>query len=614
MCGIAGFTGSGDLKVLENMTRALALRGPDGEDFRFDSPVYLGHRRLAVIDPNGGRQPMTTPNGRYCIVFNGEIYNFIELREELEKKGHRFSSDHSDTETLLWGYVDSREKILPKLNGMWSFVIYDRDEKVLFGARDRFGKKPLYYFHRGDDFGFASELTALLRHPRAPKSVSQISLQKYFAYGYVPAPRTVIQGIWKIPAGHWFRYDIRTSQLLIQKYWDYEAEPDATITDPELAAEELSSLLAGAVRRRLVSDVPLGMFLSGGIDSSAIAAYATKNVPELKTFTIGFEEPSFDESLPARLVANQLGTSHFLRRLSLEKSKELLPSIIDRLDEPMGDPSLLPTYLLCQFAREHVTVALAGDGGDELFCGYDPFKALRKAELYAKLVPKPIHLGIRLLAGKLPVSHRNISIDFKIKRTLRGLSFPKNIWAPIWMGPLEPSELSELFHQTIDPEELYSEAIEVWDNCKQPDLVSRTQQFFIKLYLQDCILTKVDRASMMNSLEVRAPFLDIEVVNFARKLPNYLKLHNGQTKWILKKALERVLPADILARPKKGFGVPIGKWFFDGSIMQLSEQRNTNARYRTGFFQHKLREHQSGKADHRLYLWNAWLLDQWLAR
>jgi asparagine synthase (glutamine-hydrolysing) len=614
MCGIAGFTGSGSLKVLEQMTRALAHRGPDGEDFRVDLPVYLGHRRLAVIDPKGGCQPMITHDGRYCIVFNGEIYNSLELRDELEKKGYRFSTDHSDTETLLLGYIDAREQILSRLNGMWSFVIYDRTEKVLFGARDRFGKKPLYYFHRGDNFGFASELTALLRHPSVSKSVSQISLQKYFAYGYIPAPRTVIQGVWKIPAGHWFRFDMASSNLKIQQYWDYEAEPDETITNADLAAEELSAILSGAVRRRLVSDVPLGMFLSGGIDSSAIAAYATRDIPDLKTFTIGFEEPSFDESSHARHVADQLGTSHFIRCLSLEKSKELLPSIIDRLDEPLGDVSLLPTYLLCAFAREQVTVVLSGDGGDELFCGYDPFKALWQADLYAKLVPKPVHLCIRLLASQLPVSHRNISFDFKVKRTLRGLSFLRKFWAPVWMGPLEPKELTELFQQKINPEELYSEAIEIWESCRQSDLVSRTQQFFIKLYLQDCILPKVDRASMMNSLEVRAPFLDIEVVNFVRKLPNHLKFQRGETKWILKKALEQVLPKSILYRPKKGFGVPIGKWFLDGSILQLSEQRDIHTRYRMEFFQRKLQEHRIGKADHRLYLWNGWLLNQWLGK
>jgi asparagine synthase (glutamine-hydrolysing) len=404
MCGIAGFVGTGNVKVLEKMTRTLAHRGPDGEDFRVDAPVYLGHRRLAIIDVEGGRQPMSTRDRRYCIVYNGEIYNFRELRAELERRGHRFSTDHSDTETLLLGFAEAQEKVLDQLNGMWAFVIYDRAEKTLFGARDRFGKKPFYYFHRGTDFAFASELTALLEHPEVSRSVSKLSLQKYFAYGYIPAPRSVIRDVWKLPAGHWFRFDLQTGNLKIQKYWDYQPEPDETKRDPRAIAEELADALEQAVRSRLVSDVPLGAFLSGGIDSSAIATFATRAIPDLKTFTIGFEERTFDESRHAQLVARGLETSHAVQRLSLEKSKDLLPSLVDRLDEPMGDPSLLPTYLLCQFAREHVTVAISGDGGDELFCGYDPFRALRRANVYAKLVPKPLHIGIRLLASRLPRS------------------------------------------------------------------------------------------------------------------------------------------------------------------------------------------------------------------
>ncbi len=614
MCGIAGFVGTGNVKVLEKMTRALAHRGPDGEDFRVDAPVYLGHRRLAIIDVEGGHQPMTTRDGRYCLVYNGEIYNFRELRSELENKGHRFSTDHSDTETLLLGFADAQEKVLDRLNGMWAFVIYDRTEKTLFGARDRFGKKPFYYFHRGTDFAFASELTALLEHPEVCRSVSKLSLQKYFAYGYIPAPRTVIRDVWKLPAGHWFRFDLQTGNLRIQKYWDYQPEPDETKKDPRAIAEELADALEQAVRSRLISDVPLGAFLSGGIDSSAIATFATRAVPDLKTFTIGFEERTFDESRHAQIVAKNLQTSHSIQRLSLEKSKHLLPSLVDRLDEPMGDPSLLPTYLLCQFAREHVTVAISGDGGDELFCGYDPFRALRRANMYAKFVPKPLHIGIRLLASRLPVSHRNISLDFKIKRTLRGLSFSEDLWAPVWMGPLEPKELNELFHEKVNLDEIYSEAIDAWDSCSQPDPVSRTQQFFIKLYLQDCILTKADRASMLNGLEVRCPFLDINLVNLARRIPARWKLYRGQTKWILKQALARVLPASIIKRRKKGFGVPVGRWFKENTLIELSERRQTYARFRANFYDRKLAEHRANLADHRLYLWSGWMLNQWLAR
>lgn len=612
MCGIAGFTGSGSLRVLEEMTRTLAHRGPDSENFRQDPPVHLGFRRLAIIDLKGGRQPMTTPDGQFALIFNGEIYNHDELRRDLEAEGCRFSSDHSDTESLLYGYTRWGAAVLERLNGMFAFVVYDRQKKLLFGARDRFGKKPFYYWHRDRDFVFASELSALLKHPGVPKSVSQRALMKYFAYGYIPAPHSVIQGVHKLPAGHCFRLNVESGELRVERYWEYVPEPEAV--DPEGAAHQLAEKLERAVRRRLISDVPLGVFLSGGIDSSAVAALARRTVAELKTFTVGFQESSFDESRFARDVASLLHTSHFEQTCSLEESKALLPQIIDRLDEPMGDSSLLPTFLLSRFAREHVTVCLAGDGGDELFCGYDPFKALERAEWYTRVVPKPLHFGVALLASRLPVSHRNLSFDFKVKRTLRGLAFPDRVWLPVWMGPLEPGEIAALFQEKIDLEDLYSEAIAAWESCRHLDRVTRTQQFFIKLYLQDCILTKVDRASMMNSLEARCPFLDLELVDLARRIPADLKFRQGETKWILKKALQGLLPDRILNRKKKGFGVPVGQWFLNGSLQQVSTGRLIRARYRPRYFECKLREHQARRADHRLYLWNAWLLNEWLAR
>jgi asparagine synthase (glutamine-hydrolysing) len=612
MCGIAGFVGSGSRETLEEMTRALAHRGPDCESFRSDPPVYLGFRRLAILDLQGGNQPMTTPDGRSTIIFNGEIYNHLELRRELEEAGHRFMTDHSDTETLLQGYLAWGSGILDRLNGMFAFVVYDRQEKRLFGARDRFGKKPFYYWHRDSNFAFASELTALLKHRASPRSLSQLALQKYFAYGYIPAPHSVIDGVAKLPAGHAFVYGITSGKLKTFQYWDYLPEP-ASI-DAADAAEDLAHRLEQAVRRRLLADVPLGVFLSGGIDSSAVAAFARRGTPSLSTFTVGFEEPSFDESRFARAVAERICSDHHVQTCSLEKSKALLPEIINRLDEPMGDPSLLPTFLLCRFAREQVTVCLAGDGGDELFCGYDPFKALRRAQWYARLVPKSLHFGISMLAGRFPVGYHNLSLDFKVKRTLKGLSFPSRLWLPVWIGPLGPQEINELFHRKVDPEELYSEAIAAWESCRHLDLITRTQQFFIKLYLQDSILTKLDRASMMNSLEARCPFLDPDVVDLARRLPANLKFRQGQTKWILKRALHQVLPASILHRKKKGFGVPLGKWFLDGSIPGLINRRPPGTSSQADYFDRKLQEHQTRQADHRLYLWNAFLLNRWLAR
>ena len=613
MCGIAGFTGSGNLDVLQRMTRALAHRGPDGEDFRQDPPVYLGHRRLVVIDPAGGRQPMTTRDGRYAILFNGEIYNHRALREELAGLGQVFSSDHSDTEALLVGYQQWGEEVLNRLNGMWAFVIYDRVAKTLFGARDRFGKKPFYYFQRDRDFVFASELSALVQHPVVPKGVSSVGLRKYFAYGYIPAPNTILNEVRKLPAGHLFRLDVESGHFQLRRYWQYQNEPDPALADPRAAAEEFVTVFRRAVQTRLVADVPVGVFLSGGIDSSAVVAFAKPAKPDVKTFSIGFTETSFDESKFAQTVAKALETDHNTRTLSLESSRSLLPEIIHHLDEPMGDPSLLPTFLLCRFAREQVTVALAGDGGDELFCGYDPFRALGRARAYGRLMPRPLHPAVEMLAARLPVSHRNMSFDFKVKRSLRGLGYDRPYWLPIWMGPLSPNELSDFFREPVQLEEIYEEAVNAWDECQQKDLVSKAQQFFVNLYLQDSILTKLDRASMMNSLEARCPFLDPEVVDFARRLPIRSKLRGNKTKWILKRALAPLLPGQIVNRPKKGFGIPIGSWFMSDSFLRSGE-RASSAVFRGDYFNRMLREHREGKIDHRMYLWNAWLLNQWLAK
>ncbi len=612
MCGIAGFTGRGDRAALQRMTDAIRHRGPDAEGHWADerAGVFLGHRRLSIIDLAGGAQPMWTADGMLGVTFNGEIYNHAELRAELAQRGCKFATDHSDTEVLLHAYREWGEGFVERLNGMWAFVIYDREKRRLFGSRDRFGKKPLYYFHEGDTFGFASELPALLQHPACPRSISPLALKKYFAHCYIPAPRSIYEHVWKLPGGHNFTFDLTSGKLNVSRWWQFILEPQAS-ADEETLCEEIRATLDRAVQRRLMSDVPLGVFLSGGIDSSAIAALAAKHVPagQLNTFSVGFNEPSFDESSYARLVAEKLGTNHREEILDLDKSTALIADIAARLDEPLGDGSLLPTFLLSRFTRQHVTVALGGDGGDELFAGYDPFRALRKAELYAKLVPKPIHAGIRHLAARLPVSHENISLDFKIKRTLMGLSYPPPLWNAVWMSALEPRDIDQLFHESTPIEDLYSEAIEAWDRCAQPNIVDRALQFWTNLYLQDGILAKVDRSSMLNSLEARSPFLDIEVVDLARRIPWQLKLRDGTTKWILKKALAPLLPKEIIDRPKKGFGMPIGRWLTEGKFD--IDPAQTAPLLDPKFIAQKWTEHRQRKVDHRLFLWSYWLFARW---
>lgn len=609
MCGIAGFLGSGDRADLEAMAGSLSHRGPDAEGFFVDAGrgIHLGHRRLSILDLGGGGQPMSSADGRLVVVFNGEIYNHAELRAQLQEKGHHFLTDHSDTEVLLHGWREWGESLVGRLNGMWAFAIWDRGQRRLFLSRDRFGKKPLYYFQRAGTFGFSSELTSLLRHPEAPRSLSELARVKFFAHALIPAPWSAIAGIWKLPAAHNLVVEENGYACRVSRYWRYVIEPEESASGDEELAEELRGIVLRATRRRLMADVPLGIFLSGGIDSSFIAALAAGETggPALSTFTIGFTEPSFDESAPAKLMAGHLRTAHHEQVLDLDAALENLPRIFDLLDEPQGDGSLLPTWLLCRFARSKVTVALGGDGGDELFAGYDPFRALRLAGLYSRAVPRPVHEGLRMLAGFLPVSHANISLDFKIKRTLRGLSHGARLWNPVWLGALEPSELSRLTDSHFDIEDIYGEAIHAWETCHNDDPVDRTLQFYTEIYLQDGILQKADRASMMNSLEVRSPLLDIEVADFARKLPHRYKLRGNTTKYLLKLAAKPLLPEAIIARKKKGFGSPVGKWLRTGRISPQALNE---------LVRRKLAQHLGGRSDERLFLWCEYVWQEWQKR
>ena len=606
MCGIAGFVGHSNPVALQAMADRLARRGPDGEGLLADGPdhVHLAHRRLAVLDLAGGQQPMRLADESLSIVFNGEIYNFRALREELQRAGAQFTTDHSDTEVLLHGWRHWGPALFARLNGMWALALHDRSKRQLILSRDRFGKKPLYY-HAGEAFVFASELSAMRLHPATPTQRSEIALRKYFGYGFIPAPHTLLRDVHKLPAGHTLTLHLCSGDAHIDRYWRYEPIADATLGTRSISdvSEELMARLDAAVARRLVADVPVGAFLSGGIDSSTVAALAMRHAgaERLKTFSIAFADDSFDESSFARQVAQHIGASHQVETCTVDDLREHLGDILGRLDEPMADASLLPTFLLCRHARRQVTVALGGDGADELLAGYDPFRALRYARLYQRVVPGALHRGIVAAISRLPVSHRYMSLDFKLKRTLRGVGDAPRLWLPLWMSPLAPNELSELFHEPVAAEELYSEAIVAWERCSGANDVDRSICFYVDLYLQDDILTKVDRASMMNSLEVRAPFLDIELVDFLRTLPADLKLRGGSGKWLLKQATRTLLPSGIIQRRKQGFAVPTGRWFEQGLLPAAATA--------SPFWQKQLNEHRSGKADHRLSLWSQLVLD-----
>lgn len=605
MCGIAGFVGAGDRGLLARMAEAIAHRGPDAEGFYLDTEtgVHLGHRRLSILDHGGGAQPMHSPDGALVIVFNGEIYNFRELRHELESLGAVFRSDHSDTEVLLHGYRVWGEAMVERLNGMWAFALLDRSRRRLFCSRDRFGKKPFYYQEGTGGFVFASELGAMRCHPAVSGSLDAKALRKYFGYGFVPAPLTLLQDVRKLPGGCSLVHDLDSGSTRVARYWRYTPEPEPAWlqrTEAELA-EELTAHLQAAVRRRLVADVPVGSFLSGGVDSSTLSALAIAQVgrERLPTFSIGFDEAGFDESGFAAAVASHIGADHRVDRINADAARQALPELLSRLDDPIADSSILPTWLLCGHARRQVTVAIGGDGADELFAGYTPFRALAHARRYSRVVPRPLHGVVRKLASWLPVSHGYMSFDFKVKRMLAGLDHGPALRLPVWMAPLSMAELSDLCGEPVAVEDVFSEAIDAWQRFPGLDDVDRATCYFVELYLQEDILHKVDRASMLHSLEVRAPFLDLQVVDFARRLPSGFKLRGGNGKWLLKEVAKSMLPADIVQRPKQGFALPVGYWFQrDGLGDAVSPPAS-----RAGFWRRQLDEHVAGKRDHRLYLW-----------
>jgi asparagine synthase (glutamine-hydrolysing) len=615
MCGIAGFVGPGSLADLQVMSDRLRHRGPDGEG-AWSNPregVFLAHRRLAIIDVSGGAQPMATQDGRLVVVYNGEIYNHGELRVQLESLGHCFQSDHCDTEVLLHGYREWGEELPTRLNGMWAFAIYDCDRRKMFLSRDRFGQKPLFYTSQNGVFAFSSELSSLIRHPRVHSCVSMLAVQKYFAYGFIPAPHSLYDAIYKLPGGHNLFFDADRSQLMVRRYWDFLLEPGMAERSLEDVSDELCELLRRAVARHLMSDVPLGLFLSGGIDSSTIARFATESrrAPSVSSFCVGFEDHEFDESAHAALVSQTIGTQHIRSSCTLAEFEPLAREIAERTDEPQGDSSLIPTFLLCRTARHNVTVALGGDGADELLCGYDTFRAVKLAGLYAKVVPRPVHAAIRTAAALLPTRYGYMSFDFRLRRLLRGLSCGPELWNPVWLGPLSPAELADCFLEPADPECVYSEAIDLWEHCGYEHAIDRTTQFYVKLYLQDGILAKLDRAGMWNSLEVRSPFLDTELVDFIRRLPRGMKICKSQTKYVLRRAMRQLLPSSVLSRKKHGFPFPAGAWLRNGHFCEDSFPSVCGQR--PEFVKERWRRHQKGHSDERLFLWSQWILGQSLS-
>jgi asparagine synthase (glutamine-hydrolysing) len=579
--------------------------------------VALGMRRLAIIDLVTGEQPTRNEDRSVSVVLNGEIYNYRELRQLLEKRGHSFTSQ-SDTEVLPHLYEEFGEGMVDHLNGMFAFALWDSKRRKLLLARDRFGEKPLYWGVFDNTLLFASEPKVLLAHPNVTSALNLQALRQYLSFDYVPAPLSIYEGIHKLPAAHMLR--LEDGKIDVRSYWrlSYKTmEPPPSEAD---AAARLLELMAESVRMRLVSDVPLGILLSGGVDSSTVAALAVRASSEpVKTFSISFAESSFDESSYARAVAKYLGTDHHEERLSANLAANLVGEIGAWMDEPFSDPSLVPTYLLSRFTRRHVTVALGGDGGDELFAGYPMYVGHRLAEIYAR-TPKFLRSAlIEPLVRLLPVKTKNLSFDYKAKRFITGADHDPVTRHHIWFGSFTPDEQKQLLTPEVlqaTDDDVYRDARQLWDECDSSDLIERMQSIDTQLYLAEDILTKVDRASMAVSLEVRAPFLDPRVAEFAASLPSSYKLRGRTSKYILKRAIQDSLPSFVTRRGKKGFGVPVAEWLKNNlkplARDLLSPERVRRAGVFNADYVTRLQdEHERGIANHRKLLWTLLMFELW---
>jgi asparagine synthase (glutamine-hydrolysing) len=626
MCGITGWayldahapTEDGAAELLRSMCARMVHRGPDSEGLMTAQGVALGMRRLAIIDLQAGEQPALSEDGRVSVILNGEIYNYRELRNELEARGHTFRSA-SDTEVLPHLYEEFGTAMLDRLNGMFAFALWDARRRRLFLARDPLGEKPLYWGTFGGKLLFASEPKVLLAHPSVTTGVNPDALRQYLAFDYVPAPLSIYEGINKLPAAH--ALTLEDGKIETWRYWDVSYRKPATAPTENEAAERLRELLADSVRMRLVSDVPLGVLLSGGVDSSAVAALAVSaSAGTVKTFSISFAEKSFDESAYARGVADFLGTDHHEERLSANLAADLVGEIGSWMDEPLSDPSLIPTYLLCRFTRQHVTVALGGDGGDEIFAGYPMYYGHRVARAYSR-VPRAVRrLVVEPAIRRLPVKTKNLSFDFKARRFVEGMTTDDLVARHhIWFGSFAPRDQERLLAggaKRASRADVYAQARTLFDSCDAVELFERMQYLDTKLYLAEDILAKVDRASMSVSLEVRAPFLDRRVVEYAASLPADFKLRGRTTKYILKRAIAPLVPAFVTRRPKKGFGVPVAEWL-KGRLRPLARDLLSPSRLaRHGLFDPayvaRLQdEHERGAANHRKLLWTLLVFELW---
>jgi len=622
MCGITGIfafnsVGRINLVHLEAATRKLEKRGPDVHDSWFDDAVGLGHRRLSIIDTSSaGNQPMTDPSGRFHIVFNGEIYNYRELKQELEKKGCQFNSD-SDTEVLLHAYIEWQEVMLNKLNGFFAFAVYDQQEKSLFLARDRFGIKPLLYHHNEDRFLFASEMKSLLAYG-VDRKINKEALHLYFQLTYIPAPLSILEGVKKLKPGHYLK--LQKGELEEKKYYDFPFTRQPGIHDLESAKKALVDTLRKSVQDRLVADVPLGAFLSGGIDSSVIVALASEQVSDLKTYSIGFRDNKyFDETHYAELVARRFKTDHHVFSLTNDDLLAEVQNVVDYIDEPFADSSTLPVYILSQQTRKHVTVALSGDGADEVFSGYNKHSAWLLSQQHSAKMNLVKSLGP--LWKFLPKSRNNRLTDTfrKLDRFAysQQLSHRDRYW--FLASFIRDKQINELLRPAYKTAQ-FPLKDQLLENIVSGDL-NEVLSLDSQLVLQGDMLTKVDLMSMANSLEVRVPFLDPAVVKLAFDMEASLKAQGNRRKIVLREAFRGILPEELYTRPKHGFEVPLLDWFRKEMKSTLDQKVFNREKIETqGIFEYqaiarlKKKLHSFDPGDSHILVWSVFVFQNWYDR
>lgn len=621
MCGISGklyFDQNrrvSEEEVLQ-MSNTLIHRGPDGGGVWTDRNVGLAHRRLAIIDlrPEAG-QPMSNEDGSVWITFNGEIYNFHELRKELEARGHTFRTN-SDTEAIVHAYEEYGRDCVKKLRGMFAFAIWDMRARKLFLARDRVGKKPLFYYMGRDRFLFGSEIKALLADDEIERAVDPAAVDHFLALQYIPAPFSIFRGVKKLPAAHWL--EVQDGEVAMGRYWKLRYAPKRHVSERDAIAE-LQWQIADAVRIRLVSDVPLGAFLSGGIDSGAVVSYMARETSHpVRTFTVGFEEKAYDERQFARMVSDRCRTKH--TELVVRPSVvDILPRLVWHYDEPFGDSSAVPSYAIAQLTRQHVTVVLNGDGGDENFAGYDRYVVNRRAHR-GDAIPLGARQALAAVLNSFPEGWRRRQPLLKLCTVAAAMAqVPERRYAR-WIGHFAPEERQSLYTEEFrsrvngtDPEALF---LNVFGQSDAEDWTDATLDADVNLYLADDLLVKMDRATMAHSLEARSPLLDHVLMEFVAQLPATMKLDGSQKKRILKAALRGMVPDDILDRPKMGFGAPVGGWFRN-ELRDLAHDLLLAPRAaQRGYFEPKvvarlLTEHCAGHEDHAEDLWDLLVFEQW---